>query len=60
MAIAETLHAETLARVTAAERAKRACESRLEELGATWRIARQQQVTTEILEAVAGREAAGG
>lgn len=55
---AETLRAELSARMTAADRARTACDRRLEELGAAWRAARQERITGELLEVVLGAEVA--
>lgn len=57
--LAEALRAETLARIAASERAKTACDASIDELQREWRVARQQEITAEILEVVAGREASG-
>lgn len=59
VAVAETLLAEVRARLGAADRARRSCDDRLESLAASWRAARQDQITAELLEIVAGRLATG-
>lgn len=56
-AVAESLCSEISARMLAAERAKLACDRRLEELTHDWRTARQERITSELLEAVAGAQA---
>jgi hypothetical protein len=56
--VVEALHAEVLARIAAADRARGACDRKLEELGLAWRVARQERITNELLEAVAGAQAA--
>lgn len=58
--VAEALRAEVRARIIAAETARGACDRRLDELHQTWRIARQEQITNELLEVVSGRQAALG
>ncbi|MCC6903393.1 MAG: F0F1 ATP synthase subunit gamma [Polyangiaceae bacterium] len=55
VAVAEALRAELLHRIAAAERAKSACDSRLEELTHDWRAARQEHITSELVEIVSGR-----
>lgn len=54
----EALRSEVRARVLAADAARRACEARLEELNQDWRVARQDQITNELIEVIAGRAAA--
>ncbi|MCA9629949.1 MAG: F0F1 ATP synthase subunit gamma [Myxococcales bacterium] len=56
-AVAESLCSEISARMLAAERAKLACDRRLDELAQNWRTARQERITSELLEAVAGAQA---
>lgn len=57
VAAAEALRSETLARIQAAEQVKSATDKRLAELEQAWRVARQEQITSELLEVVAGRQA---
>lgn len=57
VALAEALHSEVKARANAADRARRACEDRLEELERALRAERQEQITNELLEIVSGRRA---
>jgi len=57
---AEALRSEVRARSAAAEAAKRASDERLEELRKGLAVARQEQITGELLEVVAGRQAAMG
>ena len=57
VAVVEALYSEVYARLAAAEQAKRAAARRLDELKAGWRTARQEQITNELLELVAGRAA---
>lgn len=52
---AEALRSEVRARAAAAEAARRASDERLEQLRRAWTAARQDQITGEILEVVAGR-----
>lgn len=59
VAVAQTLHAEVLARSAAAERAVSACDRKLTEMEGAYRVARHRQITGELLEVVAGSEAAG-
>ena len=56
-AAVEALRTETRARAAAAEQAFHAAERQLEALTLRWRAARQEQITTELLELVAGRAA---
>lgn len=58
--VAEALLAEVRARIIAAEMARGACDRKLDELREAWRIARQEQITNELIEVVAGRQAALG
>lgn len=58
VAAAEALRAEIQARITAADAARRACEQRLLELESFWHLGRRETITRELLEIVAGREAA--
>jgi len=60
VAAAETLRVEIRARITAADAARRACEERLVELESYWHLGRRETITRELLEIVAGREAASG
>lgn len=53
----EALWSEVRARVLSADAARRACEVRIEELTQGWRVARQEQITNELIEVVAGRAA---
>lgn len=57
VAAVEALRVEARARVVAAERARRAADQRLEELRRVWRVARQEAITVELLELVAGQQA---
>lgn len=57
LAASEALRAEVAARIVAAEQMKNACDKKLEALEQSWRIARQEQITSELLEVVAGRQA---
>jgi hypothetical protein len=54
IALAESLLAETRARVTAAERAKRAADDREAELESDLRVQQQEQITRELVELTAG------
>jgi F0F1-type ATP synthase gamma subunit len=54
IALAESLLAETRARVTAAERAKRAADDRETELESDLRVQQQEQITRELVELTAG------
>jgi hypothetical protein len=54
IALAESLLAETRARVTAAERAKRAADDREAELRSALRVQQQEQITRELVELTAG------
>lgn len=58
VAVAQALHAEVLARSAAAERAVSACDRKLVDLEQALRVARHGQITSELLEVVAGSEAA--
>lgn len=53
----EALRSEVQGRLTAADQARTAAERQLDELKQQWRVARQEQITTELLEIVAGRAA---
>lgn len=55
--LAEVLRAEVRARVAAAEQARHAADDKLADLRQQWRTARQEQITSELLEVVAGRQA---
>ena len=55
LALARALLAEVSARLAAADAARAAVERRTDELRGLWRVARHEQITTEILEIVAGR-----
>ena len=55
VAAAEVLRAEVHARLRAADAARTACDGRLETLEHDWRTARQDRITSELLEVVAGR-----
>lgn len=55
--LAEGLHSEVRARLVAADRARKACDRRLDELRSTWRSARQTAITSEILELAVAAEA---
>lgn len=57
VALAESLRVEVAARLVAAEAAHQAVTTRREELLTAWRVARQGQITAEILELVTGRSA---
>ncbi len=54
LAAAEALRSEISARVVAAEQMTRACDDKLEGLRQDWRVARQEQITSELMEIVAG------
>jgi hypothetical protein len=54
VAAIEALRSEVRARLVAADRARQGCERRAEQLLASWRVARQAQITGELLEVVAG------
>jgi hypothetical protein len=54
VAAIETLRAEVRARVAASDRARTGCDRRLEELRGDLAVVRQSQVTSELLEIVAG------
>jgi hypothetical protein len=56
--VAEAMRAEVIARIAAAERARAACERKLDELTLSWRAARQQQITSELMEVVVGSQVA--
>lgn len=51
-ALSTTLHAEVRSRLEMTEAARAACDRRVEELTRTWQVLRQEQVTSEIVEAV--------
>lgn len=53
----QTLLAEVRARVVAAESARSACDAQLDEIRGAWRVARQEAITSEILEVVSGSTA---
>lgn len=55
VALAETLRVEVAARVIAAEGARRAAEREEEELKRAWRVARHEQITSEILDLARSR-----
>jgi F-type H+-transporting ATPase subunit gamma len=55
VAVAEAFWSEVQARMVTADGARRACDDELEELASAWRVARQDRITTELLEVVAGR-----
>lgn len=56
--VAEALLSEVKARVATADAARRAADEKLEKLRKDWAMARQEQITGELLEIVAGRQAA--
>jgi len=56
--VAECLLAELHARVVAAEHARAGCDERLTQLEKRWQSARQEQITGELIEVIAGRTAA--
>jgi F0F1-type ATP synthase gamma subunit len=58
VAAAETLKCEVIARIEATEKAKSACEHKLERLEQQLRTVRKEEITNELLEVVAGSEAA--
>ncbi len=58
VAAVEALRAEIRARMAAADAARRACDDRLAELQGAWHRGRRESITRELLEIVAGREAA--
>ncbi|WP_428265076.1 F0F1 ATP synthase subunit gamma [Haliangium sp.] len=58
--LAETLRAEVRARIAAADKARGAADRKLDTLRQAWRAARQDQITSELIEVVAGRQAALG
>jgi F0F1-type ATP synthase gamma subunit len=58
VAAAQALRAELRARIAAADAARRACDERLAELEDAWHLGRRETITRELLEIVAGREAA--
>lgn len=60
VAAAEAMRSEIQARIVAADSARKACDHRLDELATRWRTARQEQITSELLEVVSGRLAALG
>lgn len=53
----QSLLVEVRARVVAAEAARVACDRQLEEIRGAWRVARQEAITSEILEVVSGTSA---
>lgn len=53
----EALRSEVAARVAAADQARTAAARELETLQQDWRVARQEQITSELVELVAGRAA---
>jgi hypothetical protein len=53
VALLETLRAEVHARIEMADAARRTCDRRLDELTDAWCVARQTQITSEIVEVVA-------
>lgn len=53
----EALRSEVVARVAAADQARTAAERELDGLQQAWRVARQEQITSELVELVAGRAA---
>jgi F0F1-type ATP synthase gamma subunit len=57
LAISEALRAEVVARIVATERARTACDERLEELRRSWRVAEQERTTSELIELGAGMSA---
>jgi F0F1-type ATP synthase gamma subunit len=57
LALARALHAEVSGRLAASEAARTAIERKRDELLATWRVARHERITTELLELVSGRAA---
>ncbi len=57
LALARALHAEVSGRLAASEAACTAIERKRDELLATWRVARHERITTELLELVSGRAA---
>jgi len=58
--LVEALYAEVRARAAAAEAARTACDRQLEAVTQAWRVARQEAITSELLELLAGRQAALG
>ncbi len=54
----EALRAEIMARIAAVDRARLACDAKLEELEHAWRQARQERITNELLESGTARLAA--
>lgn len=54
VAILQALAIEVQARAAAAEQARLACDRRLERLQQGWRVARQEEITNELIELVAG------
>lgn len=56
--VAEALRTEVIARIAAADRARGACERKLDDLTLSWRAARQRRITSELMEVVAGAEIA--
>ena len=57
LAVSEAHRSEISARVLAAEQMTKACDDKLERLRQDWRVARQEQITNELLEVVAGSRA---
>jgi F0F1-type ATP synthase gamma subunit len=57
--VAEALRAEVVARIAATERARKACDQRVEELEQLWRVAQRERTTTEVLELSAIRSREG-
>lgn len=55
VALAEALRSEVHARVLASDKARNACDKRMRELRELWRVRRQERITSELLEVVAGR-----
>ncbi len=53
--VAEAFWSEVQSRIVTADSARRACDDQLDELTVAWRTARQEQITTELLEVVAAR-----
>lgn len=53
--VAEALRAEVAARVAATDRARKACDQRIELLEQSWRAAQRERITTELLEINASR-----
>lgn len=55
--VAEALRSEIRARIMAAEAATRAADDKLETLRRSWAKTRQERITSELLEVIAGRQA---